>query len=121
MAIEGILRSRQKTKPTKAILSMLILALCLSGCGRVSYKDPETKAVNKLRLSKDGEEIGVLPDGRKVTRYVISMGKLPLGDNCSPHWIYVVEGSVSVNFETKDGKHIENHVQVIVDEKNKEM
>jgi hypothetical protein len=119
-AIQNILQSREKTRPTKGVLSVLILALCLSGCGRVSYKDPETKAVNKERLSKNGEEIGALPDGRKVTRYEISTGKLPLGDDCPPHWIYVVEGSVSVNFETKEGKQIVNNVQVIVDEKNKE-
>jgi hypothetical protein len=56
-------------------------------------------ALNKANLSKAGEEVGVLPDGRRVIRYEIEMGS-----NIHNHWLYVVDGSITVNRTESHGK-----------------
>lgn len=74
----------------KLIFAFLIVLIC--GCK--DSNDPRVIKNNKLTLSQNGEEIGILPDGRKVFRYRIDMG-----DYHSDHWIYVVEKSITVNRE----------------------
>ena len=86
-----------------------LLLLCLF-CGCSNYDDPEVKLRNKAMLSQGGEFIGELPDGRKVSRYYISMG-----NQSSAHWIYVTDGSITVNHEVRTGKTSHNEVQVLID------
>lgn len=65
---------------------------------------------NKTTLAGSGEYIGTLPDGRKIVRY-----KLDMGSNIHDHWIYVTEGSITINRTESHGKSSSNHVDVIID------
>lgn len=90
-----------------------IFALLLFvGC-KEDYNDPAILHKNKTRLSQGGQEVGVLPDGRKVVRY-----ELDMGSRMHNHWIYVVDGSVSVNQPQSHGKATANHVTVVIDGQN---
>lgn len=84
-----------------------LLLLCLVGCTR--YNDPSVMARNATAISGEGEYIGALPDGRKIHRYCIDMG------DSHDHWLYVTNGSITINRDEKNGKHTNNHVDVIID------
>lgn len=87
-----------------------------SGCSPdIPFNDPTVVSYNKQQLSGPGEEIGVLPDGRKLVRYQVSMGRNNLGTYYHPHWVYVIDNSITINREIQEGKTTTNHVEVIVD------
>ncbi len=71
---------------------------------------PEVIKINQNTLSGPGEEIGVLPDGRKVVRYQIE-----IGSNLHNHFIYMENDVVTVNHEKSHGKADYNHVEVFID------
>lgn len=87
----------------RKLLALTCLLVFTCGC-RTSE---EMDASNKSILSGEGEDVGMLPDGRHVTRYKLEcMGT-------SSHYIYVVPdtGSVSTN------RHVpktEKRVEVII-------
>ena len=89
------------------IVSFLFL---MASC--TDHNSPEVLTTQKSVLSTDGQEIGKLPDGRKVVRYQLSMGSY-----IHDHFIYVVEGgnTISVNHTETHGKSSANHVEVIID------
>ena len=80
------------------------------GCTSTSHSDPQIMSLNKTTLSRSGEDVGTLPDGRKVVRYEIEMGS-----SIHNHWLYVVDGSITVNRAERQGKGLANHVDVIID------
>lgn len=90
------------------LIALSILVLACVGC--TSHTDPTVMAMNKANLAKAGEEVGVLPDGRRVVRY-----ELEMGSNIHNHWIYVVDGSITVNRAESNGKSSANHTDVIID------
>ena len=93
-------------------MSIVLLVLCLVGCGCVNHNDPKIMSENKTTLATAGQEVGVLPDGRKVIRYEIDMG---ISHN---HWIYVTDGSISMNHTVSvDDDSTTNEVQVIIEGK----
>ncbi len=87
----------------------LILCCFIVGC---ETKDsPEVKARNKETLSKEGEYIGSLPDGRSICRYEIDNGASP------NHWVYVVYASDAVRETITVNRHENkaNRVEVLID------
>ena len=86
----------------------LIILFCLGCTGR---NDPTVIKQNENTLSSSGEYVGVLPDGRKVTRYVIDTG------SNHDHYLYVIENTKSstVNSIISSGKTTRNNVNVIID------
>lgn len=74
------------------------------------HDDPTVMATNKAALAGSGEYVGTLPDGRKIVRY-----QLEMGDNLHNHWIYVTDGSITINRTESHGKTSSNHVDVIID------
>lgn len=96
------------------IVILMILSLSV-GCGEISRNHPTVLAENQQTLSGKGEEVGVLPDGRKVVRYRLDMGKheiIPTERN--PHWVYVVDNVVTLNHEVSQGKTTANQTEVII-------
>lgn len=91
----------------KNFITILFVASMIIGC--TNPNDPSVVAWNKKNLSSTGEEVGILPDGRKVVRYEISRG-----DKLS-HWVYIVNGSVTTNHLEKNGKTDVNHVEVMIE------
>jgi hypothetical protein len=87
-------------------MKILILMICLAGCK--SYNDPSVKEANKTTLAGPGQEVGILPDGRQVVRYELSMG-----DSTNPHWVYIVNDSSTTTINHKVGKTPK--VEVIID------
>lgn len=90
----------------------IFVLLFVFGC-EGDYTDPVIIAQNKTRLSQAGQEVGVLPDGRKVIRYELDMGR-----TMHNHWIYVVDGSLSINQTQSHGKTTANHVHVVIEGQN---
>lgn len=89
------------------------LILCLTLCsllGCTAHNDPTVMATNKTTLAGSGEYVGTLPDGRKIVRY-----QLEMGSNIHNHWIYVTDGSITINRTETHGKSSSNHVDVIID------
>jgi hypothetical protein len=62
---------------------------------------------NRNELSKEGTEIGALPDGRKVVRYCV-YSRCCGGCFDGEHYIYVISGSNTVNRSKREVKKIEN-------------
>lgn len=92
-------------------MKKLLLAFCmigLVGCAP-EHNDPTVMATNKSTLGTSGEYVGTLPDGRKIVRYEIEMGRK------HNHWVYVTEGSITINRTENHGKTSSNHVDVIID------
>lgn len=88
---------------------ILCFALCfLLGC--TAHNDPTVMTTNKATLAGSGEYVGTLPDGRKIVRY-----QLEMGSNLHNHWIYVTDGSITLNRTEPNGKTSSNHVDVIID------
>ena len=86
-------------------MSLLILTT-LIGCTK--YNDPAIMASNKKELAGLGEDVGILPDGRHVSRY-----ELDMGDTSPRHWLYVVDRSDSTTLNVTDNK--QHHVEVMID------
>ncbi len=92
----------------KKLFSIVVFSLFLFGCA--GRNDPEVLKENRTTLSGEGEPVGTLLDGRKVVRYPINMGAT------HNHWLYVVDGSVTVNHTRTTGKNSSaNFVEVIID------
>jgi hypothetical protein len=89
--------------------SFVILAILSVGCMVKPY-DPGVVAYNKQHLSGEGDEIGTLPDGRKVIRYELSRGDYP------SHTIYIVDATntVTVNRPEKSGKNYINRAEAVI-------
>jgi hypothetical protein len=92
-------------------MKKLIVCLFLFvGCSEPKI-EPSMIDLNKKSLSSDGEFVGTLKDGRKLIRYEISMGKYK-----HTHWVYVVDGSTSVNYLVNRGKNnTSNETMVFID------
>ncbi len=93
----------------------IIFFICgFVGCsdGQHGYSE-QVKEHNINSLSKEGEEIGVLPDGRKVIRYRVVFRKTSL--QTDEHFIYIVDGSVTANRSVPTGKYRKNEVTVLFD------
>ncbi len=92
----------------------------LIGCNQSdisSYREANLKShkdYNINSLSQGGEEVGVLPDGRKVIRYSVLLPST--SPDASQHYIYVVDGSVTLNRRVSVGKYSHNQVTVLIDE-----
>lgn len=87
----------------------LLILICFSGC----TSQQEVLQQNKAELSRDGDDIGVLPDGRKLRRYCIWRY---VGDNgYQEDYVYVVDGSVSVNRTIRKGKTSKHQTTVFID------
>lgn len=86
------------------------LVVLFAGC-ITSPNDPTVIALNKQRLSGNGEVVGDLPDGRVVTRYEIDRGTDP------SHFIYVIadQPTVTINHSERHGKTTVNRTSVIID------
>ena len=80
----------------------------ISGC--TPHNDPAIMSSNKSVLAGNGEEVGVLPDGRKLVRYRLSMGS-----NIRYHWVYIVDNTITINRTESHCKTSSNHVDVIID------
>lgn len=91
------------------IVSLMSLAILLVGCGEVDRNHPSIVAINQQTLSGKGEEVGVLPDGRKIVRYGLHMGT-----NHHPHWVYVVDNVFTHNSEISQGKTTVNQTEVVI-------
>ena len=75
--------------------------------------DLEESRINQDRLTSHGKVIGVLPDGRTVTRYAIK-------DGSATHYIYVSGSSdITVNRSVRVGKHYHNEVEAFLGEEAK--
>lgn len=92
----------------RMIAIVTLLLLFVVGC--TSPDDPTVLSKNKTTLSKAGQEVGVLPDGRKIVRYEVEMG-----NTMHNHWIYVVDGTISINYTANHGKTTANHVHVVIE------
>lgn len=93
----------------KYVIGMILMCFCFSGCA--DHNSPEILAKNKAIISTSGQEVGVLPDGRRLIRYEIEMG---IKDN---HWVYIVNGSdsITVNHSEQNGEDSSsNHVEVFI-------
>lgn len=92
-------------------MKKLIVCLCLFlfvGC--VEPNDPSVVNLNKNSLSGDGEFVGTFKDGRKLIRYEINRGSQ------HNHWVYIVDGSISVNYLVNRGKNnTSNETIVLID------
>jgi uncharacterized protein YcfL len=89
---------------------MIAIVTLLFVVGCTSHDDPTVMYKNKTTLSKSGEEVGVLPDGRRVVRY-----ELEMGSNIHNHWLYVVDGTITINHTESHGKTTANHVHVVIE------
>ncbi|RTK95554.1 MAG: hypothetical protein EKK64_06945 [Neisseriaceae bacterium] len=92
------------------VMIFLSILFLLFGCeGR---NDPSVIKQNEETLSGEGEYVGILPDGRKVSRYPIETGY-------RNHFLYLVEDSdtVTINRSVSSGKTTVNIVEVIIDGK----
>jgi hypothetical protein len=70
---------------------------------------------NKNELSKGGKEIGTLPDGRKVVLYRV-YSNYWYGCLRNEHYIYVVNGSNTVNRSFQTGKNnTKKEVNTLID------
>lgn len=85
-----------------------ISLFAISGC--TVHNDPAIMSSNKSVLAGNGEEVGTLPDGRKLVRY-----RLAMGSNIHDHWVYVVGNTITINRTESHGKTSSNHVDVIID------
>ena len=85
----------------------LLALLPLVGC--TDSTSPEVVAVNAQTLSGDGTYMGTLPDGRNVVRYIISRG-----DAGYDHYVYVTNGSTTVNTRVPAGKTTRPQVTVLI-------
>ena len=96
-----------------------LFLLAFTGCGTATpYNHPTIVAYNKQKLAGPGEEVGILPDGRKLVRYSIHMGSDEFGVTEHHHWVYVVENSNSKPTSITINREIQtsfNHVEVIID------
>ena len=101
---------REILKFRKAFIPTLMMLLCMVMAGCVEEDDPSIAVKNRETLSGQGKEIGILPDGRKVSQYYISRGDLKEG-----HFLYVVDGSITLNRDVSDGENTINHVEVLID------
>jgi hypothetical protein len=72
------------------------------------------KDYNTTSLSKGGEEVGVLPDGRKVIRYSVVVPST--WSTADEHFVYVVDKTVTVNRSVRVGKGKKNEATVFIDE-----
>jgi len=70
------------------------------------------KKYNADSLAKNGEEVGVLPDGRKVIRYSVVVPSTYY--MAFEHFIYVVDGSVTMNREVQNGKYTKQETTVLI-------
>ena len=88
------------------------------GCGDVSsYREANLKKhkdYNITSLSKGGEEVGVLPDGRKLIRYSVVVPSTWSTED--EHFVYVVDKTVTVNRSVRVGKGKKNEATVFIDE-----
>lgn len=90
------------------ILTIALSSLVFTGC---TPSPQEAVAINKDELSKDGESVGNLPDGRAVKRWTVWSP-----DATRVHYIYVVDGAttVSTNRLEAQGKTSVNRTDVVV-------
>lgn len=63
---------------------------------------------NKQSLVGDGEFVGTLKDGRKLIRYKI------INNRANSHWVYVIDGSISVNYNIHSGKNNTRNETVVI-------
>lgn len=91
----------------KSLMAMLVVCCLFAGCS--GPNDKHVVEANKVTLSKDGDLIGELPDGRKVYRYEIDRG------DSSSHWLYVVDGSISINHAVRSGKTTRTATEILID------
>jgi hypothetical protein len=94
---------------------LLIGLLAFVGCESQSFQDElkqKRHEENYQTLSKRGDFIGRLPDGRIVDRYRLRHPD-PYGHD---HYIYVVEGteSVTLNKSVQSGKHTHNETETFI-------
>jgi len=95
------------------VVCMLLTFGCV-GCSPSEADVKKWKKYNIDSLSKNGEEVGVLPDGRKVIRYsVVSPPSWPRREP-DHHFIYVVDGSVTMNREVQNGKYTKQETTVLI-------
>lgn len=92
---------------TTVALALFFFVLSAVGC--VQPNDPTVMSNNKATLAGDGEEIGTLPDGRKLVRYRLQMGSQ------NDHWVYVTNNTITINHTEQHGKTSSNHTEVIID------
>jgi len=90
--------------------SIIIGILLLCGCA--GPRDPGILASNRTILSGPGEDVGTLPDGRKIVRYELDIGYE--GVNRRSHWLYVTEDSTTINRTEKVGKADVNRVETFL-------
>jgi len=89
---------------------IVCLFLFVGSIGCTDPLDPIVVDLNKKSLSGDGEFIGTFKDGRKLIRYEIDRGSQ------HNHWVYVVDGSTSVNYLVNRGKNnVSNETMVFID------
>jgi len=93
----------------KYIFCLFVFSLLFVECGCTTRNDPTVVKANEATLAGSGEAVGTLPDGRKVVRYRIEMG------DSHDHWLYVTDGSITINRSQSNGKTTSNHVDVIID------
>ncbi len=101
------------------IITGFFITSSLIGCNQLdisSYHEANLKRhkdYNINSLSQGGEEVGVLPDGRKIIRYSVLLPST--SHDASQHYIYVVDGSVTLNRRVSVGKYSHNEVTVLLD------
>lgn len=97
---------------TNNIMKKAIIVSCFlifSACN--STKKPfNVVEENKQSLAGDGEFVGTLKDGRKLTRYEIINHPYRINS----HWIYVIDGSISVNYNIHHAKNITRNETVVI-------
>lgn len=98
------MREVHKTFGLAALLT--VLAFLLPSCG-----DSPAEAQAKTEASFDRpREAGTLPDGRKIKYVVVSRGA-----SYHDHYIYFVDGAITVNRSVSQGKTTTNQVTVLID------
>lgn len=94
------------------IVACVLLTFGCVGCSPSEADLKKWEKYNIDSLSKNGEEVGVLPDGRKVIRYSVAMPSS--WSKADQHFIYVVDGSVTMNREIQNGKYTKQETTVLI-------
>jgi hypothetical protein len=101
----------------RKLFVMFAFGLCLGCGGSNSQILSKIAHDNASELSGGGEDIGTLTDGRKIVRYEVKRFKSEaVIKGVDTHYVYVVDGSVSVNSEVPVGKGVELKTTCFIDE-----
>lgn len=91
----------------KCVLFSIAIVCLFSGCS--SENDPKPKAATKHNM-ENPETIGILPNGKTLKRFIVKRGSME-----HDHFVYIVDNTITVNYNVAQGKSNRNETVVIID------